>query len=172
MVTLAAFAWGRAAPSAGTLPFGAVAACAVIAALALHDLNRGAPASRVAAGLVAVFALLFWLDFRNLPEKMLTPFGVESARFPESFRVAGQHWLTIGTLLAVLTVFLASWKPKTKVAKPFAPDDYMRGCARCAISGRQSTLRFCVIEALLASSRSLNSASACRISSASPLRAR
>lgn len=128
MVTLAAFAWGIAAPSAGALPFGAVAACAVIAALALHDLNRGAPASRVAAGLVAVFALLFWLDFRNLPEKMLTPFGVENARVPESFRVAGQHWLMIGTLLAVLTVFLAFQETEDESSsrpKPFAPDDYL-----------------------------------------------
>jgi hypothetical protein len=128
VVTLAVFAWGVVAPSTGALPFGAVAACAVIAALALHDLNRGAPASRVAGGLVAVFALLFWLDFRNLPEKVLTPFGVESARFPESFRVAGQQWLMIGTLLAVLTVFLAFLETEddaTARPKPFAPDDYL-----------------------------------------------
>jgi 4-amino-4-deoxy-L-arabinose transferase-like glycosyltransferase len=128
VVTLAAFAWGVVAPSAGVLPFGAVAALAVIAALALQDLNRGAPASRVAAGLVAAFALLLWLDFRNLPEKLLAPFAVEGARFPESFRAIGQHWLMIGTLLVTLTVFLALLETEDDAAprpKPFAPDDYV-----------------------------------------------
>lgn len=128
VVTLALFAWGVVAPSAGALPFGPVAALAVVAALALHDLDRGAPASRLAAGLVAVFAVLFWLDFRNLPEKVLTPFAVESARFPDSFRAAGQHWLAIGTLLALLTVFLAFLETEDDSAAaphPFAPDDYV-----------------------------------------------
>jgi 4-amino-4-deoxy-L-arabinose transferase-like glycosyltransferase len=128
VVTLAAFAWGAVAPSAGALPFGAVAALAVIAALSLHDLDRGAPASRVAAGLVATFALLFFLDFRNLPEKLLTPFAVEGARFPESFQAAGQHWLLSGTLLATLTVVLAFLEKEddaTARPKPFAPDDYL-----------------------------------------------
>jgi 4-amino-4-deoxy-L-arabinose transferase-like glycosyltransferase len=122
--TLGYFAWGVLAPDAGLLPFGPVASLAVVIALALADLDRGAPASR-AAGMTGVALLVLLLaDFLNEPEKAFVPFGVEGAHFPESFKTAGHPLFLAGTLLASLTFFAALLEPDTPETEPFARRDY------------------------------------------------
>jgi 4-amino-4-deoxy-L-arabinose transferase-like glycosyltransferase len=90
---LGLLAWAFVAPAAGVLPFGPVASLALLVALALVDVDRGVPASRALGLTSAALVVLLLADFLNLPDKALVAFGVEGARFPESFRAVGAPWL-------------------------------------------------------------------------------
>jgi 4-amino-4-deoxy-L-arabinose transferase-like glycosyltransferase len=117
--------WGGIAPDAGLLPFGPVAALAVIVALALAELDRGAPASRAAGMAGAALLVLLLADFLNEPEHAFVPFGIEGAHFPESFKTAGHPLYLIGTLFAALTFFAALLESDAADGAPFARRDYV-----------------------------------------------
>ncbi len=122
---LGLFAWGGVATDAGLMPFGPVAALAVLVALALADLDRGAPASR-AAGMTGVALLVLLLaDFMNEPDKAFVPFVVEGAHFPESFKGAGHGYFLAGSALAALGFFAALLERDADDGEPFARRDYL-----------------------------------------------
>ncbi|HEV8551364.1 MAG TPA: glycosyltransferase family 39 protein [Polyangiaceae bacterium] len=145
-VGLAAF--GGVAPAAGVLPFSPVASLAVLVALSLRDIDRTAAPSR-AAGMTGVALLVLLLaDFVNLPDKTLVAFGVEGARFPESFQ--GRGWLFFAAASTALGFFAALLE---------AGDEDTVAFDRRAYLGWVSTLRdlwngnllfgVCVVEAAL-----------------------
>lgn len=74
------------APYVGVLPFGAVFALAAATALAFRDFERGAPGSRAIGLGVAALLILFYNDFKEFPEKGLSAFAVDGAKFPDSFK--------------------------------------------------------------------------------------
>jgi hypothetical protein len=55
--------------------------------------------------LVAAFAILLFVDFKNFPEKALSAFCVADAHFPDSFRPTAERVLLGGTLLTCFFVF-------------------------------------------------------------------
>ncbi len=113
-------------PTVGVLPFGAVFALAAICGVGLRDFERGAPGSRVLAMGVAALAVLFYYDFKNFPEKGLSAFVVDDARFPDSFKQPGDRFLKIGTL-GFIAIFFASFMEQTKPdADRFKKDEYTR----------------------------------------------
>jgi hypothetical protein len=116
---------GYLADTAGVLPFGPVAALAIAGALVLRDVDRGTAASPAAGMIVALLLVLLYLDFRHAPERMLTAFAVDAARFPESFAASGAPWLFGGTLIAVLALFLALLEREATAGRPFAREDYL-----------------------------------------------
>lgn len=122
---LGLFAWGGVAPDAGLMPFGPVAALAVLVALALAELDAGAPASR-AAGMTGVALLVLLLaDFMNEPDKAFVPFVVEGAHFPDSFKGAGHAYFLAGGALAALGFFAAHLERNADDGEPFARRDYV-----------------------------------------------
>ncbi|HZO15979.1 MAG TPA: hypothetical protein VFB62_22050, partial [Polyangiaceae bacterium] len=64
------------APRSGPLPFAAPAVLAAIAAVALDDFERGAPASALVGAGTAVIGVVLLHDFATIPQKLLVPFGV------------------------------------------------------------------------------------------------
>ncbi|HEX4336768.1 MAG TPA: glycosyltransferase family 39 protein [Polyangiaceae bacterium] len=88
------------APLFGVLPFSGVFALAVAVAVMLRDFERGAPGSRTLALGVAALLVLFLGDFKNFPEKGLSAFVVDNAKFPESFKDLGFMILSAGTLVS------------------------------------------------------------------------
>jgi 4-amino-4-deoxy-L-arabinose transferase-like glycosyltransferase len=112
-------------PSVGILPFGAVFAFAAISGLALRDFERGAPGSRTAAMVLAAFAVLFYYDFKNFPEKGLSAFVVEAARFPDSFKKPGDRWLKIATLVCMAFFFASFFERARPNQKRFVLAEYL-----------------------------------------------
>lgn len=83
------------APHAGALPFSGPAVLAVAAALAIRDLERGAPPSRALSLGCALLAFVLYRDFALSPEKGLAVFSVDKAVFPKSFEEGAAHALRI-----------------------------------------------------------------------------
>jgi hypothetical protein len=77
-------AYSYVAPFSGQLPFGPVAVVAVAVALSLHDLDRGALASPTVGLVAGLLCVIFAFDLVNEPDRVLSSFAVEGARFPES----------------------------------------------------------------------------------------
>jgi hypothetical protein len=99
IVSILAFgAYSALAPAVGALPFGGVFALAAMTAILFRDFERGAPGSRVVALGVAAFLVLLYSDFKNFPEKGLSAFVVDDAKFPDSFREVGLHIVEYGTV--------------------------------------------------------------------------
>ncbi len=108
VATLGFATYGLMAPLTGHLPFAAVFALAACVALALRDFERGAPGSRAFGMGVAALTILLFYDFQNFPEKALSAFAVDDARFPESFKETGTRILKYGAL-AMSGLFLLSF---------------------------------------------------------------
>lgn len=109
LVLVAACAYGVQgwlAPHVGLLPFAGVALLAGMIGVVFRDYDRGAPPSRAVAMGVAAFAILFYTDFKNFPEKGLSAFAVEGARFPESFKEEGTRIVKYGAVLFSGAFFL------------------------------------------------------------------
>lgn len=88
LVVTSALAYGAFAllgPHAGALPFSGPALLAAIAALAIRDLERGAPASRALAVGCSVLAFVLYRDFVLSPDRALSVFSVDRPVFPASF---------------------------------------------------------------------------------------
>src|SRR5262249_54882428 len=86
------------APVLGVLPFGATFALAAAPALAFRDFERGAPGSRAVGLGVAALLILFYEDFNNFPEKGLSAFAVDGAKFPDSFKTLGTNIIKFGAV--------------------------------------------------------------------------
>ncbi|WP_433928040.1 glycosyltransferase family 39 protein [Sorangium cellulosum] len=88
LVVTSALAYGAfalLAPHAGALPFSAPALLAAIAALAIRDLERGAPSSRALAVGCSVLAFVLYRDLVLSPDRALSVFSVDKPIFPKSF---------------------------------------------------------------------------------------
>lgn len=88
LVVTSALAYGAfalLAPHAGALPFSAPALLAAIAALAVRDLERGAPPSRALAVGCSVLAFVLYRDLVLSPDRALRVFSVDKPVFPKSF---------------------------------------------------------------------------------------
>ncbi|WP_437671044.1 glycosyltransferase family 39 protein [Sorangium sp. So ce131] len=88
LVVTSALAYGAfalLAPHAGALPFSGPALLAAVAALAIRDLERGAPSSRALAVGCAVLAFVLYRDFLLSPDRALSVFSVDKPIFPKSF---------------------------------------------------------------------------------------
>lgn len=111
--------YGAMAPSIGIVAFGPVFAVAIIVALAFRDFERGAPLSRTMAIGVAALAILFYSDFKEFPEKVLAPFAVQGAAFPESFKKTGVLFVQLATVACAGLVFIAFAERPSADEKPF-----------------------------------------------------
>jgi hypothetical protein len=114
------------APVAGVLPFGAVAGLAVIPALALVDLDRGAPASRTLGMVIGALALVLLFDFDAFPEKALAAFVVPDPRLPETFRATSTQFMAAGTLAFAAVVFVALLEEPDPGRATFEQKEYAR----------------------------------------------
>ncbi|WP_129578379.1 MULTISPECIES: glycosyltransferase family 39 protein [Sorangium] len=88
LVVTSALAYGAfalLAPHAGALPFSGPALLAAIAALAVRDLERGAPSSRALAVGCSVLAFVLYRDLVLSPDRALSVFSVDKPVFPKSF---------------------------------------------------------------------------------------
>ncbi|WP_437996358.1 glycosyltransferase family 39 protein [Sorangium sp. So ce185] len=88
LVVTSALAYGAfalLAPHAGALPFSGPALLAAIAALAIRDLERGAPSSRALAVGCSVLAFVLYRDLVLSPDRALSVFSVDKPVFPKSF---------------------------------------------------------------------------------------
>lgn len=113
------------APVTGHLPFGGVCALGAIVGIAMRDFERGARASRAMALGVAALAILLFSDFDNFPEKGLSGFAVDEARFPESFKETGTKILKYGAL-AMSIAFLGSFMEQNDDgARRFDKEEYL-----------------------------------------------
>jgi len=117
--------WTLVAPAAGVLPFGPVASLALLVALALVDIDRGGPASRALGLTSAALVVLLLADFINLPEKALVAFGVDGARFPESFRGVGAPYLLACGGAAALGAVVALFEDDADARPAFERREYV-----------------------------------------------
>lgn len=88
LLVTAAFAYAAfalLAPHAGALPFSGPALFAAALALAIRDLERGAPPSPALALGCALLAFVLYRDFGLQPDKALAVFSVDKPVFPKSF---------------------------------------------------------------------------------------
>jgi hypothetical protein len=96
------------APRTGSLPFTGPALLAAVAALAIFDLERGAPASRALSLATLLLGFVLYRDMVLEPEKALTAFVVDKPAFPKSFEhEAGMAMLFV--LLAFAGVLALTW---------------------------------------------------------------
>ena len=120
------------APRAGYVPYAGPAFLAGITAIALRDLERGAASSRTLAVGVVTFLALFYLDFRQLPEKAMGAFGLQLTSFPDSFKSSSSH-LVLACLVVFGLLAFASWlerddgKPAFDKAEWLALPRFLRG---------------------------------------------
>jgi hypothetical protein len=82
-------------PYAGPLPFSAPAILAAIVALAVVDLERGAPPSPALALGTALLAFVLYRDLVLMPDKALAVFAVDKAAFPKSFEIGSARWMGV-----------------------------------------------------------------------------
>ncbi|HVW29022.1 MAG TPA: glycosyltransferase family 39 protein [Polyangiaceae bacterium] len=113
------------APLLGVLPFSGVCVLAAAIAVMLRDFERGAPGSRTLALGVAALLVLFLGDFNNFPEKGLSAFVVDGAKFPESFKEKGFKVLAAGTLAAA-ALFALFFIERDEGQRVFRGDEHRR----------------------------------------------
>jgi hypothetical protein len=96
------------APRAGGFPFVAVGLLALAAAIAVRDLEDGAPAS---PGLVVAFAALAFVlygDVTKEPARMLAAFGVDKPSFPKAFEESSRA-LVKGSVALFVGLTALAW---------------------------------------------------------------
>jgi hypothetical protein len=150
VATLGVGVYSYVAPFSGPLPFAPVAAVAVVVALALRDLDRGAPPSPAIGLIAGLLFLVFAFDFVNQPERALAAFGVEGVRFPENEKERAAALFVVAALVSAGPFALAVLEPVRRDAPVFARDDYL-GWLRTVrdIWGGNLLFGACVAEASL-----------------------
>jgi hypothetical protein len=108
----------------GLLPYAAPGALAVLCALSLLDLERGARASRTFGLAVGALGVLLVLDFRNFPEKGLVAFSVEGAVFPYSFASPGFRIILLAGAFVVAFFLLVQERAQRARLGVFRAADY------------------------------------------------
>lgn len=86
-------------PRAGALPWSGPAILAAIAAIAIRDLERGAPPSRALSLAVLVLGYVLYTDMKRMPEKALAAFSVDDPAFPKGFEAQSHTILTVAFVL-------------------------------------------------------------------------
>ncbi|WP_104984094.1 glycosyltransferase family 39 protein [Sorangium cellulosum] len=142
LVVTSALAYGAfalLAPHAGALPFSGPALLAAIAALAIRDLERGAPASRALAVGCAVLAFVLYRDFLLSPDRALSVFSVEKPIFPKSFEAEAASAMRLCLLTFAGLVALTWFEEQPRQIDRSLPvwarrlaDDYRAGAAALA----------------------------------------
>ncbi|WP_437924472.1 glycosyltransferase family 39 protein [Sorangium sp. So ce291] len=128
LVVTSALAYGAfalLAPHAGALPFSGPALLAAIAAIAIRDLERGAPSSRALAVGCSVLAFVLYRDFVLSPDKALSVFSVDKPVFPKSFEDEAASAMRL-VLLAFAGLVALTWFEE----QPRALDRSLRAWAR------------------------------------------
>ncbi len=92
---------------AGALPWSGPAVLAAVAAVAIRDLERGAPPSRALAISVPVLGYVLFTDMKRMPEKALAAFSVDKPTFPKSFETQSEMILAWAFVLFAGLVALA-----------------------------------------------------------------
>jgi 4-amino-4-deoxy-L-arabinose transferase-like glycosyltransferase len=118
-------AYGWLARDVGLVAFGPVFALAAMVAIVLRDLERGAPGSRALAIGVGALAILFYTDFKNFPDKGLSAFAVEGAKFPDSFAPTATAIVKYGAVLMAVAFFGAIMDGPAPRARPFDRGPYV-----------------------------------------------
>ncbi|MFZ5894179.1 MAG: ArnT family glycosyltransferase [Myxococcota bacterium] len=113
-------------PWFGLQAFSACAALAALVALALDDIERGAPASRWFGFAVAATLVLLLLDFRNFPEKGLVAFSVSDAVLPPRFASWGFGVLAATSVPLGAIVFFLVQAPNQTTRRVFRRREYWR----------------------------------------------
>jgi 4-amino-4-deoxy-L-arabinose transferase-like glycosyltransferase len=112
-------------PVTGALPFSAVFALAAIAALCIRDWERGASASPALALCTVGLLALFVYDFQNFPDRALSAFAVDGAKFPESFQAEGRKLLALASTVMAVPFFF-SWLENSGPGTPrFVAAEYL-----------------------------------------------
>ena len=96
------------APVSGLLPFSAPALLAAVAAIAIFDVERGAPPSRAAALACLMFGVVLYADLVREPEKALAAFVVDRPQFPKTFEASSQSMMRV-TLAAFCGLTGLAW---------------------------------------------------------------
>ncbi|HEY4119008.1 MAG TPA: glycosyltransferase family 39 protein [Byssovorax sp.] len=115
-VAYAAFAF--VATRAGNLAFSAPALLAGVAAIAVFDLERGAPSSRSIGVATALLAIVLLADLLHEPDRALACFVVDKPTSPKSFEAEGAALLKIATLAFVGLVALAWFEEQPGARTP------------------------------------------------------
>lgn len=89
------------APRAGGIPFVAVGLLALAAAIAVRDLEEGAPASPALVVACAALAFVLYGDVTKEPVRMLAAFGVDKPSFPKAFEETSRALVKSGVALFV-----------------------------------------------------------------------
>ncbi|EYF08930.1 glycosyltransferase family 39 protein [Chondromyces apiculatus] len=143
VLVTAAFAYGAVAllaPYAGALPFSGPAVLAAGAAIAILDLERGAPPSRALSLGSALLALVLFADFIRQPEKGLAVFSVDKAAFPRSFEEGAAQGLLIAVAAFVAMAGL-TWFEVQPSRTPSSFEAWARGMIRTYQEGVEAFAR-------------------------------
>jgi 4-amino-4-deoxy-L-arabinose transferase-like glycosyltransferase len=115
----AAVAYGAStliAPYAGATAYAAPALLAGLAAVAVVDLERGAPPSRALALGCVVLGLVLYADIAHEPERAMSAFGVDKPQFPKSFEADGGRRMAYALALFVGLVSLTWFEAQPRGA--------------------------------------------------------
>jgi hypothetical protein len=116
--------YGFLAQRVGLIAFGGVFALAALVGIAARDLERGAPGSRALAIGVGALAILLYTDFKNFPEKGLSAYAVEGAKFPDSFKETATKIIKYGSVGMSALFFGAVMDDAGRRTRPFQRRDY------------------------------------------------
>lgn len=137
------------APDLGVMAYAAPAAVAAVTALALHDLDFGAPASRVFGLCVGALGLVLLFDLENLPAKALVAYSQGNASVPAIFDGPNSSVLLVMTVGALSVFFFLVQEKKAEGQTAFEPRAYA-AWPRTLQSLWAGNLLFCILLALSA----------------------
>ncbi len=86
-------AYGALAPRVGLLPFAPIAGLAGVCAVALTELDDDRSGQTVMAMLTAALLVLFYIDFKNFPDKAFSAFAVDVSKFPPGFESNAKRYI-------------------------------------------------------------------------------
>jgi hypothetical protein len=127
-------------PYAGAVPFSGVGLLAAVAAVAVVDLERGAPPSRALAFGCALLAFVLYRDMTQIPDEAFAVFSIDKATFPKSFEGPAKTAMQL-VLLAFAGVVALSWFEAEPAAGRGSPGARLRGWARARAADYVAGLR-------------------------------
>ena len=91
----------------------------------MRDIELGSPGSRTLGMVAFALAILLYTDFKNFPDKGLSAFMVEDARFPESFKEKATRLIKFGTVASFGLFFVALMDSKPVKSVIFSKERYL-----------------------------------------------